>query len=303
MRLKPVLTVVMIALICRHSPVEAQLLKNSDYGAGLTLAFYQFDEARSKQIAEVTVLKQTAATPDEEIDYMTRTFGIDDMKLRHLRSVGLREGEAFTDAQAVNERQFSFTVIPRTVTREDVRVDLTVLYGEQAILTAKDVVIRNYETVALRGGRADFGAREFMGPNGKESVPEKRSLLVTITAAVTPTKGLQNRPSDISRPTDQFGTKVTLGPNDLFVMPAILNRVQPRFLAGNAPKGSITLEGIVTPEGRVTNVRVLDTPDTAYNARAVEAFRQYKFNPARLNGKPSYATYRETIVFSKQGPL
>ena len=123
MRLKPVLAVVMIALICRPFPVEAQLLKNSDYGAGLTLAFYQYDEARSKQIAEVTVLKQTAATPDEEIDYMTRTFGIDDMKLRHMRSVGLREGEAFTDAQAVNERQFSFTVIPRTVTREDVRVE------------------------------------------------------------------------------------------------------------------------------------------------------------------------------------
>jgi len=301
--LRLTVTFVIVAVMCGYFPAGAQLLKKSDYGAGLTLAFYQFDEARSKQIAEVIVLKQTAATPEEEIDYLTRTFGIDDMKLRHVRSVGLHEGESFTDAQAVNERQFSFTVIPRTVTREDVRVDLTVLYAEQAILTVKDVVVRNYETVALRGGRGDFGAREFMGPNGKESVPEKRSLLVTITAAITPTKGLQNRPSDISRPTDQFGTKVTLGPNDLFVMPAILNRVQPRFLAGSSPKGSITLEGIVTPEGRVTNVRVLDTPDTAYNSRAIEAFRQYKFNPARLNGKPSYATYRETIVFSKQGPL
>src|SRR6185503_13117711 len=114
---------------------------------------------------------------------------------------------------------------------------------------------------------------------------EKRSLLVTITAAFTPTKGLQNGLARTSRPTDQFGTKVTLGPTDLFVMPAIHNRLQPSCHGGNAPKGSITLEGIVTPEGRVTNVRVLDTPDTAYNSRAVDAFRQYKFNPARLNGK------------------
>ena len=41
---------------------------------------------------------------------------------------------------------------------------------------------------------------------------------------------------------------------------------------GSQPRGSITLEGIVTPDGRVTNVRVLDTPDSAYNPKAVEAF-------------------------------
>jgi len=282
---------------------QAQLLKKSDYGAGLTIAFYQFDESRSKQFGEVTALKQTAATADEEIDYMTRTFGLEEMKLRHLRSIGLREGESFSDVQVVNEKQFNFTVVPRTVTREDVRVDLTVNYAGQAILTVKDVVVRNYETVALRGGRGDFGVREFIGPDGKESVPEKRSLLVTLTAAITLARGLQNRPTDISRATDEFGTRITLSENDIFVMPAVITRVPPKFVIGSAPKGSITLEGIVTPEGKITNVRVLDTPDSALNAKAIEAFRQYRFNPGRLNGKATYATFRETIVFSKPGPL
>jgi TonB family protein len=225
------------------------------------------------------------------------------MKLRHLRSIGLREGESFSDVQVVNEKQFNFTVVPRTVTREDVRVDLTVNYAGQAILTVKDVVVRNYETVALRGGRGDFGVREFIGPDGKESVPEKRSLLVTLTAAITLARGLQNRPTDISRATDEFGTRITLSENDIFVMPAVITRVPPKFVIGSAPKGSITLEGIVTPEGKITNVRVLDTPDSALNAKAIEAFRQYRFNPGRLNGKATYATFRETIVFSKPGPL
>ena len=63
------------------------------------------------------------------------------------------------------------------------------------------------------------------------------------------------------------------------------------------------MECVVTPEGRVTNVRVLDTPDPAYNVKAVEAFRQYRFNPAKLNGRATYATYRETIVFDKPKPL
>ncbi len=297
------LSLAIVALLPSVPGVDAQLLRKSDYGAGLTLAFYQFDETRSKQMSEVTSLKQTAATADEEIDYMTRTFGIEDMKLRHLRSIGLREGESFTDVQVVNERPFNFTVVPRTVTNEDVRVDLVVMFAGQAILTVKDVVVRNYETIALRGGRGDFGVREFIGPDGKESVPEKRSLLVTMTAAITLARGLQNRPTDISRATDEFGSKVTLAESDVFVMPAVANRVPPRFVVGSSPKGSITLEGIVTPEGKVTNVRVLDTPDSALNVKAIEAFRQYKFNPARLNGKATYATYRETILFSKPGPL
>lgn len=284
-------------------PTSGQLLKKSDYGAGLTVAFYQFDEARSKQIAEITSLRQTASSAEEEIDYVSRTYGVEDMKLRHMRSIGLRESESFTDVQVLNDRPFTFTIVPRTVTREDVRLDLTVRYAEQTVLNVKDVVVKNYETIALRGGRGEFGVREFAGPNGKESAPEKRSLFVTLTAAITVTRGLQNRPSDISRPTDQFGAKITLEPNDVFVLPSVVNRVPPRFVAGSIPKGSITLEGIVTPEGKVTNVRVLDTPDTAFNVKAIDAFRQYKFNPARLNGKPTYATYRETIVFGKPAPL
>ncbi|MCW5967792.1 MAG: energy transducer TonB [Blastocatellales bacterium] len=292
--------VVAFCFILLLSPATgAQLLKTGEYGAGLTLAFYQFDDARSKAVSDVFLLRQTSSSPEEEIDYLSRAFGIEDLKLRHTRSIGLRESENFTDATAFNEKQFTFNLTPRTITREEVRFDITASYGEEKILEAKDVAVGNYETVALRGGRGEFGVREFAGPKGKETVPETRALIVTVTATVAPTRGLQNRPTDISRPTDAFGSKVVLDSGDIFIMPAILNRVAPRFLVGNPPKGSITLEAVITPEGRVTNVRVLDTPDAAYNARSIEAFRQYKFNPARLNGKPTYATYRETIIFGK----
>jgi TonB family protein len=96
---------------------------------------------------------------------------------------------------------------------------------------------------------------------------------------------------------------VELTESDIFVLPAVINRAPVKFAPGASAKGSITLEGIVTPEGRVTNVRVLDTPDPALNPKAIEAFRQYRFNPAKLNGRATYATFRETIILSKQGPL
>jgi TonB family protein len=283
--------------------VHAQLLKKSDYGVGVTVAVYQFDDSRSKQFAEVNKLNQTASTPDEEMDVIKRSFGAEDVKFRYVRSIGLREGETFTDSQPINERQFSFTIIPRVVTKSDVSFEFTAKYADKVLLEAKGVTVGNYETVMLRGARSGFGVREFQGPEGIEKAPETRALLVTITPTVTTTRNLQNKPSDISRPTDQFGSKVELAEGDIFVMPALTNRVPIKLPPGAAVKGSITLEGIVTPEGRVTNVRVLDTPDPALNPKAIEAFRQYRFNPPKLNGRATYATFRETIILGKQDPL
>ncbi|MCI0664544.1 MAG: energy transducer TonB, partial [Acidobacteria bacterium] len=174
---------------------------------------------------------------------------------------------------------------------------------DQVLLDVKSVAANSYETVMLRGGQGGFGVREFMGPNGPERTPEKRALLVTVTPAVQTARSLANKPSDISRPTDQFGSKVELGESDTFIMPALINRTPLKFPPGARVSGSITLTGIITPEGRVTNVRVLDTPDAAFNPKAIEAFRQYRFNPAKLNGRPTYATYRETIILNKEGPL
>ena len=275
---------------------HAQLLKKSDYGVGVTIAVYQFDDVKSKKFGLVTKLKQTVSTSEEEIEYITRTYGAEDMKLRHLRpSVGLREGEPFTDTQPMNEKPFTLTVTPRLITREEVSFDLKVQYGNQVLMEFTGISANNYETILLRGERGGFGIREFKGPDGMESVPEAPAIIVA--------KGLQNRPSDISRPTDAYGSKVELSSSDTFELPTLINRQPLKFPPGATPRGSITMECVVTPEGRVTNVRVLDTPDPAYNVKAIEAFRQYRFNPAKLNGRATYATYRETIVFDKPKPL
>lgn len=285
------------------APARAQLLRKNDYGVGVTLAIYQFDDARSKEFPAVAPLKLTASTPEEEIDHITRMFGVEELKFRHVRTIGLREGEAFTDSQVMNDKPLTYTLTPRLISKAEVSFDLRVTYGDQVVLEQKGVTTGSYETVMLRGARGGFGVREFKGPDGTERIPEKRALLITVTPMVQTARSLQNRPSDISRPTDEFGGRVELGESDTFTLPAVANRAPLKFPPGAAPKGSITLEGIVTPEGRITNVRVLDTPDSALNPKAIEAFRQYRFNPAKLNGRPTYATYRETIVLGKQGPL
>lgn len=285
-------------------PAQAQLLKKSDYGVGITIAVYQFDDTRSKQFGLTTKLKQTVSTPEEEIDYISRTYGVEEMKLRFMRpSIGLKEGEAFTDTQTIHEKPLVITISPRVVTREDVSFDLSIKYAGKPLMEFNSISANSYETVLLRGDRSDFGIREFKGPEGVESVPEKRAILVTVTPAIIVAKNLQNKPSDISRPTDAYGSRVTLEASDTFELPVAVNRAPLKFPPGAQPRGSITMEAVITPDGRVTNVRVLDTPDSAYNAKAVEAFRNYKFEPAKLNGRPTYATWRETIVMGKEKPL
>ena len=292
------LRLMIIVLACgTGSFPAAQSSKRIEYGANLTVAIYQFDDNRSKKSDPVTILKQTVSTPQDEIEYISRTYGIEDLKARHVRPVGLAEGESFTDARGMNDKLLTFTIVPRRVSREGVTFDFTARYGEQILLEGKGVSVANYETVMLRGSSGDFGIREFIGPNGMESIPEKRSLLVTVTPTIIAVRGLQNRPADLSRPTDVYGSVVRSNPEDLFIMPSVLTRTPLKFPTGSRLKGSLTLEAVIAPDGRVTNVKVLDSPDAAYNARAIEAFRRYKFSPGLLNGKPTYATYRETMVF------
>src|SRR5262245_4872546 len=139
---------------------------------------------------------------------ITRGFGAEELKFRYVRSIGLREVEGFTDSQPMNDRQFSFTITPRIITKNDVSFDFTAKYDEKVLLDLKGITVGSYETVMLRGGRGAFGVREFSGPNGIEKTPETRALLVTITPTVTTARSLQNKPTDLSRPTDQYGSRL-----------------------------------------------------------------------------------------------
>jgi len=80
----------------------------------------------------------------------------------------------------------------------------------------------------------------------------------------------------------------------------VLDRVVPRFETGRKIQGAVTLSGVVTPEGKMTNVQVEHSLDSEIDQRAMEAFRQYKFSPAMLNAKPIGATYQEEITFARE---
>jgi hypothetical protein len=274
-----------------------------EYAVNLTYAVYQYDAQRSPSMLDVTRLSGTYSTAQEEIAYLKDKNKLEEIAVRHIRSVGLRNGETFNDAVLLGPEYMVFTVSPREMVKGYMKLDLRVRYANEPLLDAKGVEFENFETVMLRGGKGMFGVKYFVGAGGRqEAVPIERTLLVSVTSEIVPVANLRTRPQELSRPVDQYGGVVAMNESDRFTPPVALERVAPKFESGRIVKGSVLLGGVVSPEGAMINIRVLRSLDPVIDERAVDAFRQYKFSPALLNGKPVFATYREELTFAAPPP-
>jgi hypothetical protein len=274
-----------------------------EYAANLTFAVYQYDAARSPSMEEVSRLSGTYSTPDEEIAYVKDKHKLEEIAVRHVRSVGLRSGETFNDAVLLGPEYMVFTLTPRDVVRGYLKLDIRVRYANEPLLDVKGIELGNFETLMLRGGKGMFGVKYFVGGGGRqESVPTERTLLVSVTPEIVPAANLRNRPGELSHPVDEYGGTILITAGDRFTPPVPLERVAPQFESGRAVRGAVLLGGVVTPEGKMINIRVLRSLDPVIDERAVDAFRRYKFSPALLNAKPVFATYREELTFAAAPP-
>ena len=61
--------------------------------------------------------------------------------------------------------------------------------------------------------------------------------------------------------------------------------------------GMVIVETVITEEGVVDDIQVLDSPDDRLSAAAVEAIQQWKFEPALCDGKPVAVYYNLTVNF------
>jgi len=274
-----------------------------EYAVNLTYGVYQYDAARSSPIEDVTRLSGTFSTAQEEIAYLKEKNQLQEIAVRHIRSVGLRSGELFNDAVLLGPEYMVFTITPRDIVRGYMKLDMRVRYANESLLDAKGVELGNYETVMLRGGKGMFGVKFFIGGGGRqEGVPTERTLLVSVTPEIIPVSNLRNRPQELSHPVDEYGGKIELKEGDRFTPPVALERVAPQFESGRSLRGAVLLGGTITPEGKIINIKVLRSLDPVIDERAVDALRRYRFSPALLNGKPVFATFREEVTFAAAPP-
>lgn len=305
------LKVLFLLILCQDSATTTSAQSGAsgvrssgrEYAVNLTYAVYQYDAARSSPIEDVTRLSGTFSTAQEEVAYLKEKNQLQEIAVRHIRSVGLRSGELFNDALLLGPEYMVLAITPRDIVRGYMKLDMRVRYANEPLLDAKGVELGNYETVMLRGGKGMFGVKFFIGGGGRqESVPTERTLLVSVTPEIIPVSNLRNRPQELSHPVDEYGGRIEVKETDRFTPPVALERVAPQFESGRSLRGAVLLGGTITPEGKIINIKVLRSLDPVIDERAVDALRRYRFSPALLNGKPVFATFREEVTFAAAPP-
>ncbi len=63
-------------------------------------------------------------------------------------------------------------------------------------------------------------------------------------------------------------------------------------------QGLVILEAVIDATGKVTDVRLIKGLPMGLEQAAIEAVRQWRFEPATLNGKPVAVLYNLTINFT-----
>ncbi|HZS45357.1 MAG TPA: energy transducer TonB [Blastocatellia bacterium] len=273
-----------------------------DYGVGLTFAVYGYDEGKSQTFQDQIHLSTTFDTPEKEMSFIRDRYGAEEMALRRVKTIGLAEDEFYTDTNRLGPDFLSVTIVARGVTKSKARIDITASYGKDIVMSYRNVDIERFETIMLKGKPGMFGIRTFVGPGGvQESAVAMQTLLVTITAQIDPLEKVANRPSELSHPTDENGSPVKLEEKDKFSPPVVTNRVDATLPLRRPILRTVLVEGIITPEGRVTNIKVLRGLDPDLDKIAVDAFRRFQFQGAKLNDKPVYASWRDEIAFRVPG--
>ncbi len=85
--------------------------------------------------------------------------------------------------------------------------------------------------------------------------------------------------------------------------PKIISRIQPEYpeIARRARiEGIVILEAIIEKDGSVSDIKIIRKVSPLLDQAAVRAVKQWKFEPAKINGKPVRAYFILTVIFKIQ---
>jgi TonB family protein len=138
-------------------------------------------------------------------------------------------------------------------------------------------------------GAREIAAASVSGELGKTFIlggkPEGNPIFVAVT------------PRD---PTRSLAPLETLTVGDQIAGPRIVNRVEPRYpdvLRGKGKSGVVLIQAIVNADGSVGPATVVRHSDPEFDESALEAVRQWRYDPAILKGKPVRVYLTITVSF------
>lgn len=103
---------------------------------------------------------------------------------------------------------------------------------------------------------------------------------------------------------DDFGAGAARQGDPGFVWPRVkrdVKPVYPRGVPSDTSAGTVELELVVLPTGRVGAARVTSSTDPQFEANALTAGRQWEFEPGQRQGQPAPVVVKLVLEFRRHG--
>lgn len=114
---------------------------------------------------------------------------------------------------------------------------------------------------------------------------------VTVTFTLNPEQNAKKSTTDpLTRLEDSQKPKIIKRVNPIYPVEALKNKIQ----------GVVVLEARVDEKGKVSAIRIIDSPNLLLNDAALTAVKQWEYEPYIINGKTKTVAFTVTVTFTLQ---
>ena len=114
-------------------------------------------------------------------------------------------------------------------------------------------------------------------------VAERPPAEISVSEPIVPAPAVETPVGEVITQPERIGT---------------LNPVYPQIARAAQIQGDVLLEAVILPDGRVTRVTVLKSPNRVLNNAAIRAVEQSTYKPGLRNGVPDTFTVQITVRFA-----
>ncbi|WP_420129193.1 energy transducer TonB [Longimicrobium sp.] len=122
-----------------------------------------------------------------------------------------------------------------------------------------------------------------------------RAVLLTLLAAAP--VAAQQTPADSARVYELTEVEALPRPQNAAEFTAALRQGYPPHLRDAGVGGTVQVSFVLGPDGQPGDVRVLTTPDSAFNAPTMQAVSLLRFTPAQVQGRPVAVRVEQPVTW------
>ena len=148
---------------------------------------------------------------------------------------------------------------------------------------------------------------ELEEPPPPEPMPDLPRLDIEFDSVAPPIKASPHREVDLQLSTTNFAKQtqdmrqnITFAASDLDSQPRLITRPSVRYpttqKARGVMQGKVTLEVLITAQGRVKIRRILDSSHTEFTEMARKFAAGSRFTPPKLDGRPVNALFKWPLI-------